>query len=247
VENQGGVAPSGSLPLPTAPTRPATATGHDNDGNEAATQMISRPLDVPARPASRRTLVVVIAFVALAAGGIAVAMKVRGGSSTAPSAAAVAPSEQAQPAAPQPTVTQLPDTEPEPAAVPDAAPAAAPAAAAASSIDAAPPPAPAADAGPRAADRDSSSRKTRSPRDRRKAEPPAPPPEPELSAAEVQSRFRAVKREYNQFKKEYGARLEAEWNDLASLATFGQGPEKLKTIDREIKKFRAKMRAARGD
>jgi hypothetical protein len=66
-----------------------------------------------------------------------------------------------------------------------------------------------------------------------------------LSKDEVQARFRAVKREYNQFKKEYGARLDAEWNDLASLATFSSGPDKLRTIDREIERFRGKMRRVR--
>ncbi len=213
-----GVEPSTVAPLPEPPPRA---------GTQAETQVISRPIDAPARPASRRTFGVVVAFIAVAAAGIAVAMKVRGDDPPPP-----APPQ--QPAAP--VVTQLPPDpppprEPTPTVTPDAS-------------------VPVASALPEPSDagaREEPRKSQRPPRRDRRASEKTPPLAPELSAAEVQSRFRAVKREYTQFKKKYGARLEAEWNDLASLATFGQGPQKLEAIDREIARFRAKMRAARGE
>jgi hypothetical protein len=81
-------------------------------------------------------------------------------------------------------------------------------------------------------------------RDRRRDES-GPTEAGELSPARVQASFRSVQREYEQFKKRYGARLDAEWNDLANLATFAQGPDKLPAIDRDIQRFRGKMRAVR--
>jgi len=64
-----------------------------------------------------------------------------------------------------------------------------------------------------------------------------------LGAGEVQGRFRAARREYAGFKERYGARLEAEWNELADRATYAKTPEQLADLDRKIRQFRARMTA----
>jgi hypothetical protein len=61
----------------------------------------------------------------------------------------------------------------------------------------------------------------------------------------VHAKFRAVSREYRSFRKSYGARLEAEWADLATYAQFARSADKLRVLDRRIDEFRARMRKAR--
>ncbi len=70
--------------------------------------------------------------------------------------------------------------------------------------------------------------------------------EPTADASKkVHSKFRAVSREYRAFRKSYGARLEAEWADLATYAQFARSADKLRVLDRRIDQFRARMRKAR--
>ncbi|HEY3355949.1 MAG TPA: protein kinase, partial [Polyangia bacterium] len=82
--------------------------------------------------------------------------------------------------------------------------------------------------------------------------PPKPPREPKLPATKapaapapagherVEAKFRAVRREYGDFKKAYGARLEPEWNAVLFLATYGKG-DKYERLDGLIDKLRAEM------
>jgi eukaryotic-like serine/threonine-protein kinase len=81
---------------------------------------------------------------------------------------------------------------------------------------------------------------------RRPAAPPSPPAATaELAADDVHAKFRAVSREYRTFKESYGSRLEGEWADLATYAQFASSPDKLRTLNRKIDQFRARMREAR--
>jgi serine/threonine protein kinase len=70
----------------------------------------------------------------------------------------------------------------------------------------------------------------------------------DISAAKVQSTFSAVSREYQQFKKSFGPRLEDAWADLAQRAQYaGTDTEKLLDLSQRLARFRARMRAARGE
>jgi hypothetical protein len=60
----------------------------------------------------------------------------------------------------------------------------------------------------------------------------------------VQSKYRAVKKEYEKFKAAYGNRLEGEWNDILML-TFQSGDDKYKRLDDKLNGFRRKMADAR--
>lgn len=68
-------------------------------------------------------------------------------------------------------------------------------------------------------------------------------PEEKKSSAsdEVQARFRAARREYGAFKERFGARLEAEWNELAGRANDAKTPQQLADLDRKIRQFRGRM------
>ncbi|HEU5055775.1 MAG TPA: serine/threonine-protein kinase [Kofleriaceae bacterium] len=72
----------------------------------------------------------------------------------------------------------------------------------------------------------------------RKAKPPRKSAQ---GAEEVQARFRSARREYAAFKERFGARLEAEWNELADRATYARTPQQLADLDRKIRQFRARM------
>jgi serine/threonine-protein kinase len=80
-----------------------------------------------------------------------------------------------------------------------------------------------------------------------KAKKPAPhrharaPGGKEAASGEVQGRFRAARREYATFKQHFGARLEAEWNELADRATYAKTPAELAELDRKIRQFRSRM------
>lgn len=62
-----------------------------------------------------------------------------------------------------------------------------------------------------------------------------------VSADAVQGKFMAVQREYSRFKKEYGARLDEEWNDILDLATFGLGGEKIVKLNSKLDQLRRRM------
>jgi hypothetical protein len=83
-------------------------------------------------------------------------------------------------------------------------------------------------------------RRTRRAREAAEA-PSLPPPGPD--AREVEARFRAAHRAYQGFKARYGTRLESEWNDLATFATFGKQADKLSEFDRRIRAFQSRMAA----
>ncbi len=61
----------------------------------------------------------------------------------------------------------------------------------------------------------------------------------------IHSKFRKVSREYQSFKKRYGARFEQDWADLATYVQFAKSSDKLKTLDRKLDAFRTRMRRAR--
>ena len=58
------------------------------------------------------------------------------------------------------------------------------------------------------------------------------------------AKFKALNREYREFKSAYGSRLDGEWTDLATFAQYAnKSPDKLKELDRKIDRFRARMQA----
>jgi serine/threonine protein kinase len=63
---------------------------------------------------------------------------------------------------------------------------------------------------------------------------------PKASAEKVEAKFRAVRREYADFKKAYGARLESEWSAVLFLATYGKA-DKYEKLDAMIDRLRAQM------
>jgi serine/threonine protein kinase len=65
----------------------------------------------------------------------------------------------------------------------------------------------------------------------------------ELTADQVEARFRSARREYQKFKERFGPRLEAEWNELADRATYARTTESVADLDRKIRQFRARMSA----
>lgn len=78
------------------------------------------------------------------------------------------------------------------------------------------------------------------------ARPRASSAEATVSRSEVEARFSKVWSEYKTFRQSYGARLEKEWADLATFATYAKADDdKLRTLDRRIKHFRARMSKAR--
>ncbi len=69
-------------------------------------------------------------------------------------------------------------------------------------------------------------------------------PAPGIDADAVLAKFKAVSREYKQFKQKFGSRLDAEWTDLATLAQFaGKSPDRLAQLDRKLDRFRSQMNA----
>ncbi|MBI5479815.1 MAG: serine/threonine protein kinase [Deltaproteobacteria bacterium] len=71
----------------------------------------------------------------------------------------------------------------------------------------------------------------------------APPPvvdKPKVSPEKVEAKFRAVRGEYADFKKAYGARLESEWSAVLFLATYGKA-DKYEKLDGMIDRLRAQM------
>jgi serine/threonine protein kinase len=63
-------------------------------------------------------------------------------------------------------------------------------------------------------------------------------------AAAVAAKFRAVSREYRDFKERFGSRLEGEWADIATDSQYAKSPDKLRDLDRKLDHFRAEMKSA---
>ena len=61
----------------------------------------------------------------------------------------------------------------------------------------------------------------------------------------IHAKFRKVSREYQTFKKRYGARFEQEWADLATYVQFAKSADKLNILDRKLDAFRTRMRRER--
>jgi serine/threonine-protein kinase len=77
------------------------------------------------------------------------------------------------------------------------------------------------------------------------AKPPRKVDPNPVSADAVQGKFMTVQREYSRFKKEYGARLDEDWNDILDLATFGTGDEKMGKLNSKLDHLRRKMAVIR--
>jgi len=87
---------------------------------------------------------------------------------------------------------------------------------------------------------------TASPRREPERKPKASPSAPTLTQSDVQSKFRTVSREYNAFKRDFGPRLESEWNDIVELVTYG-GADKLSRVDALLDRLRKQMSQIRKD
>jgi hypothetical protein len=85
--------------------------------------------------------------------------------------------------------------------------------------------------------------------------PRLPPPRPSVrpsepaseapTAASVTAKYQAVSRDYSEFRKAYGSRLEAEWNDILDFATYGAGEDKQAKLDAKLTQFKKRMAAVR--
>jgi len=85
----------------------------------------------------------------------------------------------------------------------------------------------------------------RPPRRARPQEAPPPAPAPEvLDPDTVKQRFLAVKREYEAFRRQYGNRFEADYNEILELQTFG-GEGKLEKLDTRLGALKKKMAETR--
>jgi hypothetical protein len=99
------------------------------------------------------------------------------------------------------------------------------------------PPPPAAPAPPPAPPRREAKADHRPPR----TPAPAPVVEAAPSVASVQAKYQEVARDYGAFKKAYGPRLDAEWNDVLDFATYGNGDDKAQKLDARLNQFRKHM------
>ena len=61
------------------------------------------------------------------------------------------------------------------------------------------------------------------------------------SQAQVEAKYRAVHREYDDFKRAFGPRLDPSWNRILEQYTFGQGDAKYTRIDTMLDEFRREM------
>jgi serine/threonine-protein kinase len=73
-----------------------------------------------------------------------------------------------------------------------------------------------------------------------------PAPKPDAPPQNVQFKYQAVSREYAHFKQSYGNALDADWNDILELATYGTGDDKQKKLDAKLDSFRHRMAEMRG-
>ena len=63
--------------------------------------------------------------------------------------------------------------------------------------------------------------------------------------AALRAKFQAVTREYKQYKAEFGARLEPEWTDAASMVGLLSSPDKRTAFDKKLDRLRAAMKSDR--
>jgi len=75
--------------------------------------------------------------------------------------------------------------------------------------------------------------------------PPRPPvvvpTEAPATAASVQAKYQSTARDYAEFRKQYGERLEAEWDDILSFHTYAAGEDKQSKLDAKLTQFRRRM------
>ncbi len=212
-----------ALPLP-APPRLASAGDVETD-TEADSVSAELPILVPA--ARGRRLVFAAALILLAGGTAGTAYwwqsrtSERAAAADTPPEATTEPAPAAPPPTPAPAAPRM--AEPPPVVVTQLPASEAPAAE--------PTPAPPAVA----------KGKTRKPPPRRRVRVPERTSGKDAASGEVQARFRSARREYASFKQRFGARLEAEWNELADRATYARTPAELADLDRKIRQFRSRM------
>jgi serine/threonine-protein kinase len=75
---------------------------------------------------------------------------------------------------------------------------------------------------------------------RPRARPPEKPTAEPVTPAQVETKYKAVAREYGEFKKAHGPRLEAEWNDILEFATYKR-TENPQRLDAMLTSFRRRM------
>jgi serine/threonine-protein kinase len=78
------------------------------------------------------------------------------------------------------------------------------------------------------------------------APPPAAPSPPPASPAQIEAKYRAVHREYEDFKRAFGSRLEPDWHRILEQYTFGQGGERYQRVDTMLDDLRREMTRIRG-
>ena len=61
----------------------------------------------------------------------------------------------------------------------------------------------------------------------------------------VEGKFSTVRREYESFRKEYGPRLESDWNSITSEITFGKGTGKYAKVNSMLESLRRSMAKVR--
>jgi hypothetical protein len=69
----------------------------------------------------------------------------------------------------------------------------------------------------------------------------ASPTEPAPTPASVQAKYQSTARDYAEFRKRYGERLEAEWDDILSFHTYAAGEDKQVKLDAKLTQFRRRM------
>ena len=69
----------------------------------------------------------------------------------------------------------------------------------------------------------------------------APPAEAAPTAASVQAKYQSTARDYAEFRKQYGERLESEWDDILSFHTYAAGEDKQTKLDAKLTQFRRRM------
>jgi len=88
-------------------------------------------------------------------------------------------------------------------------------------------------------------RTARTERPRDDGAPPVERPRAPVNDAAVVAKFRTVKKEYESFKSEYGARLEDDWNAITGEITFGRPGEKYQKVNAMLDALRRNMSRVR--
>jgi hypothetical protein len=63
--------------------------------------------------------------------------------------------------------------------------------------------------------------------------------------AEVETKYRAVRREYDDFRQAYGERLSPSWHRILEQNTFGQGPDRYQRVNALLDELRREMNRVR--